>query len=50
MKYWWVSQKGTFKHEFNGSYLWSPKEGKRGPIRAYENMRLNLNIYSQTIP
>jgi putative restriction endonuclease len=40
MKYWWVSQKGTFKHEFNGDYLWSPKEGKRGPLKAYDNMRL----------
>ena len=38
MKYWWVSQKGTFKHEFNGDYLWSPKEGKRGPLKAYDNM------------
>jgi putative restriction endonuclease len=43
MKYWWVSQKGTFKHEFNGGYLWSPKEGKRGPLKAYENMRL-INV------
>lgn len=40
MKYWWVSQKGTFKHEFNGGYLWSPKETKRGPSQFYENMRL----------
>jgi len=40
MKYWWVSQKGTFKHEFNGDYLWSPKEGKLGPLKAYDNMRL----------
>lgn len=40
MKYWWVNQKGTFKHEFNGDYLWSPKEGKRGPLKAYNNMRL----------
>ena len=43
MKYWWVSQKGTFKHELNGGYLWSPKEGKCGPLRAYENMRL-INV------
>lgn len=43
MRYWWVSQKGTFKHEFNGDYLWSPKEGKRGPLKAYDNMRL-INV------
>lgn len=43
MKYWWVSQSGTFKHEFNGGYLWSPKEGKRTPLKAYENMRL-INV------
>lgn len=43
MRYSWVSQKGTFKHEFNGDYLWSPKEGKRGPLKAYDNMRL-INV------
>ena len=25
MKYWWVSQNQTFKHEFNGGFMWSPK-------------------------
>lgn len=43
MKYWWVSQKQTFKHEFDGGYLWSPKEGKRSPLKAYDNMRL-INV------
>jgi len=40
MKYWWVSQKATFKHEFNGGYLWSPKETKSGTSQFYENMKL----------
>ena len=43
MKYWWVSQKATFKHEFNGGYLWSPKKTKSGPSQFYENMRL-INV------
>ena len=43
MKYWWVSQKATFKHEFNGGYLWSPKETKSGKSQFYENMRL-INV------
>jgi len=31
MNYWWVNQNQTFKHEFEGGYLWSPKvsEGNR---------------------
>ncbi|NCX55547.1 MAG: HNH endonuclease, partial [Rhodobacterales bacterium] len=24
-KYWWVNHKQTFKHEIEGSFLWSPK-------------------------
>ena len=24
-KYWWVNHKQTFKHEFEGGFLWSPK-------------------------
>jgi putative restriction endonuclease len=40
MKYWWVSQKATFKHEFNGGYLWSPKETKSGTSQFYDNMKM----------
>lgn len=40
MRYWWVNQNQTFKHEFHGGYLWSPKRnanGARNPF--YESMR-----------
>jgi hypothetical protein len=40
MRYWWVNQNQTFKHEFRGGYLWSPKRnanGARNPF--YESMR-----------
>jgi hypothetical protein len=40
MRYWWVNQNQTFKHEFQGGYLWSPKRnanGARNPF--YESMR-----------
>ncbi len=46
MRYWWVNQNQTFKHETEGGYLWSPKRnqpakgksvGSRNPF--YENMR-----------
>ncbi|MEM1110698.1 MAG: HNH endonuclease signature motif containing protein [Pseudomonadota bacterium] len=41
MRYWWVNQKQTYKHEFAGGYLWSPQLNKRGRnIRAYDLMRL----------
>ncbi len=28
MRYWWVNQNKTFKHEYEGGYLWSPKRSK----------------------
>lgn len=40
MRYWWVNQKQTYRHEVLGNYLWSPKRksnGARNPY--YEFMR-----------
>jgi len=40
VRYWWVNQNKTFRHEFGGGYLWSPKRksnGARNPF--YEFMR-----------
>ncbi len=40
MRYWWVNQNQTFRHEIDGGYLWSPKRkagGSRNPF--YEFMR-----------
>jgi putative restriction endonuclease len=40
MRYWWVNQNQTYKHEVAGGYLWSPKknqDGRRNPF--YEFMR-----------
>lgn len=40
MRYWWVNQNLTFRHEVAGGYLWSPKRksnGNRNPF--YETMR-----------
>ena len=40
MRYWWVNQNQTFRHEFAGGYLWSPKRkanGARNPF--YESKR-----------
>jgi len=28
LRYWWVNQNKTFKHEYEGGYLWSPKRSK----------------------
>ena len=28
MRYWWVNQNQTFKHEVQGGFLWSPKRSK----------------------
>jgi hypothetical protein len=40
VRYWWVNQNQTYKHEIAGGYLWSPKRnanGARNPF--YETMR-----------
>ncbi len=40
MAYFWVNQKQTWKHEWNGGYLWAPKitaDGK--PQHHWETMR-----------
>jgi hypothetical protein len=40
MRYWWVNQNQTYRHEIQGGYLWSPKRnanGVRNPF--YESMR-----------
>ncbi len=39
-KYWWVNQNQTFKQEFEGGYLWSPRRSKGDKFNPfYENMR-----------
>ncbi len=40
MRYWWVNQNQTYRHEVSGGYLWSPKRkanGHRNPF--YDFMR-----------
>lgn len=40
MRYWWVNQNQTYRHEIGGGYLWSPKRtagDRRNPF--YEFMR-----------
>jgi len=40
MRYWWVNQNQTYRHEVSGGYLWSPKRktnGNRNPF--YDFMR-----------
>jgi hypothetical protein len=40
MRYWWVNQKQTFRHEFSGNYIWSPKTKRGGALNPfYETMR-----------
>ena len=40
MRYWWVNHKQTFRHEFSGGYIWSPKTKRDGSLnRFYETMR-----------
>lgn len=40
MRYWWVNQNQTYRHEIAGGYLWSPKRKKNGQRNPfYEYMR-----------
>lgn len=40
MRYWWVNQNQTYRHEVQGGYLWSPKRNaNRGRNPFYESMR-----------
>ena len=40
MKYWWVNQNQTYRHEVPGGYLWSPKTKSNGSLNPfYEFMR-----------
>jgi len=39
MKYWWVNQNQTYRHEVQGGYLWSPKTKSNGARnRFYDTM------------
>jgi hypothetical protein len=40
LRYWWVNQNQTYRHEVAGGYLWSPKRKANGQINPfYEFMR-----------
>jgi hypothetical protein len=40
MRYWWVNQNQTYRHEVPGRYLWSPKRKRDGQANAfYDFMR-----------
>ena len=40
MRYWWVNQKQTYRHEIEGAYMWSPKRNQNeGNNPYYNNMR-----------
>lgn len=40
MRYWWVNQNKTYRHEVAGGYLWSPKRKKGNQLNPfYESMR-----------
>ena len=39
MRFWWVNQNQTYKHEVRGGFLWSPKANRNGRgNRFYDNM------------
>lgn len=40
MRYWWVNQKQTYRHEIGGGFMWSPKRNANGGTNpSYELMK-----------
>lgn len=35
MRFWWVNQKQTYRHEVGGNYMWSPKRKANGHMNPY---------------
>lgn len=44
MRYWWVNQGQTHRHETSGGYLWAPKLDQRGRSRAAYDRMLELAV------
>ena len=44
MKYWWVNQNQTLRHEITGSYLWSPKTKANGGSNKFYDYMTDVNI------
>ena len=41
MRYWWVNQGATYRHEVPGGYMWSPKRNNNDSFSPYyHNMTL----------
>jgi len=39
LRFWWVNQNQTYRHEIEGGYLWSPKRNRNGARNPfYESM------------
>lgn len=43
MRYWWVNQKQTYKHEVPGGYLWSPQRNNNGSRSQYYANMLEIS-------
>ncbi|HSH72107.1 MAG TPA: HNH endonuclease signature motif containing protein [Methylophilaceae bacterium] len=44
MRYWWVNQNQTYKHEINGGYLWSPKTNANGGKNQFYINMLHVEL------
>lgn len=37
MRFWWVNQNQTYRHEIQGGYLWSPKKMQMERVTLFMN-------------
>ena len=43
MRYWWVNQNQTYRHEVVGGYLWSPKRKSNDGINPFYDLAISGN-------
>ncbi|CDY77939.1 putative type II restriction endonuclease [Caballeronia glathei] len=44
MRYWWVNQNQTYKHEVSGGYLWSPKKKSDGSRNHFYDTMTQVSV------
>ena len=49
MRYWWVNQNQTYRHEVSGGYLWSPKRKKNGRRKSLLRLHARSSAWRRRV-
>ena len=44
MRYWWVNQNQTYRHEIQGGYLWSPKTSANNRVNPFYDFMTKVEV------